>query len=272
MNKIPFEEINAGDIRLFVAGKNSGEKYIDLAQKLRYKIFHDEIGANNLPKELIEKQKDYDQMDEFCDHLIAYDQKHNKVVGTYRLLRGAVAEKTGRFYSEDEFDIMPVMKRFKENGKEVLELSRACVDMEYRDKAIIQLLWAGVAKYASFYDVSIFFGCGSFKGTDVKKIEKQLAYLYYNHLARDEMRIKPQAHRHVKMDNISKEEIDANEKEILVGMPALMKGYMRIGADVGDGAVQDFIYNTTDVMITVEVNRMQEKYHNHLFGNNEIKL
>jgi putative hemolysin len=254
---LPFEEIRAGNLGVRIANR---EAEIVASQRLRYKVFVEEMGAQ--PDEDARATGiDSDQFDAVADHLLVLD--HNKgedeaaVVGSYRLIRRAAASKVGRFYSADEYDIS-CMENFP---GEVLELGRSCVAVEYRNRGSMQLLWEGIAAYVSHYRIEVMFGCASLPGIDLQANAAQLSYLYHKHLAPEAIRPVALPSRYESMNLLPPEAYDA--KRALLDLPPLIKGYLRLGGFVGDGAVLDVPFNTTDVSIVVKTDLITSKYSKH---------
>lgn len=249
----PFEPLEAGNLVVRIA-ENARE--IELAQRLRFRIFCDELGAKANPQVMAEK-RDFDQFDDVCEHMLVIDRNKNgddAIVGTYRLLTRTNMKKLGRFYSESEFDI----SRLQGFEGEIMELGRSCVDVEYRSRAVMQLLWRGIGAYVMAHDVKIMFGCASLYGIDVPKHAEALSYLYHYHLAPEEVRVRALPDQYVEMNVIPKDVLDA--KKVVMSLPPLIKGYLRLGGYVGDGAVVDRDYNTTDVGIIVKTELITDKY------------
>ncbi len=231
---------------------------IEAAQALRYRVFYDEMAAKPTA-EMARLQRDFDDFDPLCDHLLVIDHDDGvgRVVGTYRLIRRHVAEQVGRFYSASEYDIAELIDY---PGK-ILELGRSCVDEGYRKAPTMQLLWRGIAAYIKLHKIEIMFGCASLPGTDPQKLKLMLSYLYYFHLAPPALRTKALPGRYIDMRLLDQHAIDI--KEALSELPPLVKGYLRVGAFVGDGAVVDEQFNTTDVCIIVKSDLMVKKYAKH---------
>jgi putative hemolysin len=233
---------------------------IDAAQALRYRVFYDEMKAKPSP-EMAARRRDFDDFDRYCDHLLVIDHKRglgaDGVVGTYRLIRREVAQKLGRFYSAAEYDI-DVLTRMP---GEILELGRSCVDRAFRTRPAMQLLWRGIAAYVFHYDISVMFGCASLPGTDVKALARPLSYLHHHHLAPPELRPRAVASRFVGMDLMPPSEIYT--RAALNELPPLIKGYLRLGGFVGEGAVIDEQFNTTDVCVVVKTELVTDKYFKH---------
>ncbi len=233
---------------------------IDAAQALRYRVFYQEMAAQPTP-EMAARKRDFDEFDAICDHLLVLDHKlgdgADAVVGTYRLIRRPAAQRMGRFYSDAEYDISMLTA----NPREILELGRSCVDQAHRTRPMMQLLWRGIAAYVFHYDIAVMFGCASLPGNDIKTLAAPLSYLYHHHLAPPELRPRALADRYVDMAILSPSEI--NTRQALNALPPLIKGYLRLGGFVGDGAVIDRQFNTTDVCIVVKTDLVTEKYYRH---------
>jgi putative hemolysin len=250
-------ELRAGNLGLRIA--RTAEE-LDAAQALRYRVFYEELGAQ--PDDAAAaRSRDSDRYDAVADHLLVVDHDLgdglDSVVGTYRLIRREAAEAIGRFYSADEYDIS-LIERFP--GR-VLELGRSCVDSAYRGRAAMQLLWRGIAAYVFTHNIDLMFGCASLPGTDVDALAAELTYLHANHLAPADIRLRALPERYVDMRRMDVSEIDA--RQVLVGLPPLIKGYLRLGGFVGDGAVVDHQFNTTDVAVVVQTDLVTGKYYRH---------
>ena len=252
-----FEPIELGNL---VARLAETDAEIEAAQSLRYRVFYEEMSA--IPSDEVKAaRRDFDRFDEICDHLLVIDTQRSDlpggVVGTYRLLRSSVAEQNGGFYSSDEYDI----SRIAGQDAETLELGRSCVEEEYRNRPTMQLLWQSIAQYVFHYDIATMFGCASMPGTEPDDLALPLSYLYHYHLAPPALRPKALAERYVDMQILPQGDID--QRKALVQLPPLIKGYLRLGGFVGDGAVIDHQFNTTDVSIVVKTDLVTEKYIKH---------
>jgi L-ornithine Nalpha-acyltransferase len=233
---------------------------LHFAQSLRYRVFVEEMGAR-ASDAMHQVKRDWDEFDSPCDHLLVVDRARkekgkNPVVGTYRLLRGQAGRSFGKFYTQSEYDI----ERLMALPYEVLELGRSCVHSDYRNRSSMQLLWRGIGAYVEHYGIGLMFGCASFPGTDTDSIRAQLSYLHHFHLAPENIRIRALPERYVEMDRMPKEQIEA--RKALASLPPLIKGYLRLGGFVGEGAVADYDYNTTDVSILVPTANVTEHYYN----------
>lgn len=252
-----FEELRAGNLRLRLA---ESPAEVDAAQALRFRVFYEEMGARADAATAMAK-RDADEFDPVADHLLVLDHDlgdgPEAVVGTYRLIRRAGAATLGRFYSESEYDI----SRLLAYPGEVMELGRSCVAAPYRTRGTLQLLWRGIAAFVYQYRIDLMFGCASLPETDLDVLAPRLSYLHANHLAPPALRPRALPARHVPMDRMP---LGAAEtRAALNDLPPLIKGYLRLGGFVGDGAVIDAQFNTTDVCIIVKTDLITDKYAKH---------
>ena len=230
------------------------------AQALRYRVFYEEMQARATPQMEAEK-RDFDRFDAFCDHMLVIDNetpRGEEVVGTYRCLRQDIAEANGGFYTQDEYDLQELIDRLGPEFR-FLELGRSCVHADYRTKPMIELLWLGIMSYVNFYSLDVMVGCASLPGTDPEALSLPLSYLHHNFLAPDAWRARARDARYVPMDRLPKDKIDPREAFRM--LPPLIKGYLRAGCYIGDGAVVDAQFNTTDVMIILPVSVISDRYY-----------
>jgi putative hemolysin len=236
------------------------------AQKLRYRVFYQEGSAIPNPGRLFAR-RDIDSYDAICDHLLVLDHaagdglqaNRPAVVGTYRLLRQPLAEEFGGFYTAGEFDIGGLIAR---NSKlSFLELGRSCVLAPYRNKRTVELLWHGIWAYVAQNQLDVMIGCASLDGTEPKQLALPLSFLHHYAHAPDNWRARALPERYVEMNRMSKEVIDP--KAALRALPPLIKGYLRLGAYIGDGAVVDHEFGTTDVLIVLPVSAIKKRYVEH---------
>jgi putative hemolysin len=253
----PFGELRSADLGVRLA-RNADE--IDAVQALRYRVFYEEMGAR-ADEPTRTSQRDGDLFDSVADHLLVVDHSLGDgpaaVVGTYRLIQREGAQKLGHFYSADEYDIT----RIEAIPGRIMELGRSCVASGYRNRSVMQLLWRGIAAYVFQHQIELMFGCASLPGTDPEALSLELTYLYYNHLAPANIRPRALPHRYIEMRRLDRDEIDA--RVALSRLPPLVKGYLRLGGFVGDGAVIDAQFNTTDVAVVVQTDLVTDKYYRH---------
>ena len=212
-------------------------------------------------------RRDIDPYDAVCDHLLVVDHAapgragRPAVVGTYRLLRQDMAERQSGFYSAGEFDIASLLARHR--GLKFLELGRSCVLPPYRDKRTVELLWHGIWAYVLQHRLDVMIGCASLEGTDPDRLAAPLSFLHHFARAPEAWRTSALPRRYVEMNRMGKTAID--RKAALQALPPLIKGYLRLGAAIGDGAVVDRQFGTTDVLIVLPVSAISTRYIEH-FG------
>lgn len=249
----------AGELEVRLA---RGPEDVLAAQRLRYQVFYEEMAAQPTPQ-MAAARRDFDAFDEICDILLVVDpgrRDGDSVVGTYRLLRQDVAMRHGGYYSSSEYDLSPLLEQLSDSRRG-LELGRSCVHPAYRTTATIQLLWRGIASYLAAHRIAYMFGCASLPGTDPAALAPQLSFLRRRFLAPDELRVRALPERYVSMDLGAQDEF--SERRAMKTLPPLVKGYLRLGCYVGDGAVIDRQFGTTDVFIILPVERIRERYFSH---------
>lgn len=237
------------------------------AQNIRYRVFYEEMAA--IPDiNVLATRRDQDSYDALCDHMLVLDheapqkafrRRKPQVVGTYRLLRQETADLNGGFYTAGEYDVQPLIDSHP--NLRFMELGRSCVLKPYRNKRTVELLWHGVWSYVLMHGVDVMIGCASLEGTDPERLATPLSFLHHNCLAPDEWRVQALPERYTSMDRMPKEAVDA--RAALHALPPLIKGYLRLGAYIGDGAVIDHQFNTTDVLIVLPVSRISSRYINY---------
>ncbi len=250
-------DVLGGNLHIRLA-ENATE--VRAAQALRYKVFYESMDAKPTP-EMAAAGRDFDSFDDYCDHLLVFDTERGTgpeaVVGTYRVMRREGAARRGQFYTSDEYQIDCLTAY----PGEILELGRSCVDPTYRSGATMQLLWRGISEYVFYYDISIMFGCASLPGTDPEALKMPLAYLYHHHLAPPALRPRAVTGRYESMNLLAPDQV--NIAEARQALPPLVKGYLRLGGFVGDGAVVDREFGTTDVCVVVKTEMVTERYLRH---------
>ena len=266
-----------GDLEVRLA---SGRSDILRAQRLRYEVFYEEMSAK--PNAVAAMRRlDQDSYDAVCEHLLVVDtspelhgterwahRRRPRVVGTYRVLRQEIAEQSSLgFYTQGEYDIGPLLRAKRDYR--FMELGRSCVMKPYRSKRSVELLWHGLWTYIREHKVDVMIGCASFEGTDPGAHTMALSYLHHYAMAPQDWRCNAHAHLHQRMDLLPKEKVDL--KQALKAMPPLIKGYLRLGAFVGDGAVIDRQFGTTDVMIVLPGEKIDPRYFEHFGAPDELK-
>ncbi len=250
-------DVRAGSFHIRLA---ESPAEIAASQRLRYQVFYEEMAAAPT-LEMTRTAREFDSYDDYCDHLLVFDTNRGAgpegVVGTYRLMRREQASRRGQFYSVDEYDISALIAY----PGEILELGRSCVHRDYRSGSTMQLLWRGIAEYVFSYRIDLMLGCASLPGTEPEALKIPLSYLYHHHLAPPALRPRALSARYVDMNMLPAERIDP--KAARKQLPPLVKGYLRLGGTVGDGAVVDSQFGTTDICVVVKTDLVTERYYRH---------
>lgn len=231
------------------------------AQRLRYRVFVEELGANGPLVDHAERLE-RDDFDSIFDHLLLIDTRRDAgtledVVGVYRLLPSDRLGPLGRFYSEGEYDLTAL----RTSGRKLLELGRSCVHPDHRGGTAMFHLWNALADYVLERGIEILFGVASFHGTDVGRLTPSLAYLHHHHLAPPALRVRAREPGFQRMDLLPREALD--RKAAMAATPALIKAYLRLGGFVGEGAFIDRAFNTTDVCLVMDTGRMSERHRDY---------
>lgn len=228
---------------------------IEAAKRLRYEAFFSELDVEP-PQEIGNSGQDEDPYDKCAEHLIVVDENSDKlaVVGNYRLIRAP------NFYSSQRYDLA----RLLDKPERLLEVGRSCVHRRHRTGPVMQLLWRGLADYILRYKIEILFGCASFEGAYVGERREHLAYLYHHHLAPAAIRPRARNECIIPMNEAPVGEVDG--KRVRAQLPPLIKGYLRLGAFVGDGAVFDIELDELDVCIVLQTERITKRYARHYLG------
>jgi putative hemolysin len=252
----PLGRLGSLEVRL----ARSGEE-VKQAQRLRYRVFYEEMSAVANVRAMF-SGRDRDPFDRICDHLLVLDHDvvgAPEIVGTYRLLRQAVAEKRKGFYSAGEFDVGRLVARHA--GRVFLELGRSCVLKPYRTKRTVELLWHGIWSYVRQHNVDVMIGCASLEGTDPRRLAPLLSFLRRYAPTPEAWRVTAQPGRGIALDNLEGDAV--SEITVLRQLPPLIKGYLRLGAYVCEEAVIDWQFGTTDVFIVLPVERINTRYINY---------
>ena len=236
---------------------------VEQAQRLRYTVFYEEMSA--LPSDAMRALgRDFDKFDDVCDHLLVVDREvHGEdgqplVVATYRLTREKDAARAGGFYTASEYDIAPMLNGLPP-GTKFLELGRSCVLKSYRSRpGSMQLLWKGLMAYVARFDIDLMFGCASLPGTDIEALALPLSYLHHFHAMPEHLRVTARAELFVDMNRMDAD--TTPQREGLRSLPPLLKGYVRAGCCIGNGAVIDRQFGTTDVFIYFPLSGIDARY------------
>ena len=224
----------------------TSESEILAAQKLRWRVFADELGAR-LPTRTPGVDRDF--YDAYCDHLIVRDEANGRIVGTYRILPPQAARKVGSYYSENEFDLT----RLAHLRQRIVEVGRSCIDPDYRTGATIALLWAGLARYMRENNHEYLIGCASIGMQDGGHNAVGIYHALSAHRAPPEYHVFPRF-------PLPLDRIEALEQPEI---PPLLKGYMRAGAWVCGEPAWDPDFNTADLLLLLPMGRVDARYSKH---------
>lgn len=226
---------------------------IRAGQRLRYEVFVEELGGGGALVDH-DSQLERDAFDPLYDHLLLFDKARPgaPAVGAYRLMRGDRLAPGARFYCEDEYDISVL----RASGRKLMELGRSCIHRDYRGGAALMVLWQGLLDYVEAHEIEVMFGVASFHGTDPGALAAPLSLLHARYLAPPQLRVRAVAEHFQPMGLLPVGEID--RVAAMRAVPALIKSYLRLGAVVGEGAYVDHAFNTTDVCIVVDIERVPE--------------
>jgi putative hemolysin len=248
---------NLPDFELRLA---ENEADLRAAQRLRYEVFVEELGAAGAMVDH-DARLECDEHDPYFDHLLLIDRARPgaPVVGVYRVMREDQARALGRFYSESEYDLTAL----KATGRRLLELGRSCIRAEYRGGRGLMVLWNGLADYVARHEIEILFGVASFHGTDPGVLAEPLSFLHHRHLAPPELRTRAVEGAFQPMNLIA--EKDLNRLAAMRATPPLIKAYLRLGGYVGEGAYIDHEFNTVDVCLIMDTKAMSQR-HKAMYG------
>jgi len=275
--------VQLGEKSGLIARLATSKHDLDAAQHLRYQVFYEEMSAR-ADHDALQSRRDIDEFDEVCDHLLVVqttpDQVDEKItvegtvegavegsveggelVGTYRLLRQKIAEQSGGFYSQHTFDLAPLIAAKPE--LDFLELGRSCVLKNFRTRPVMELLWQGIWNYVRLHELDVMTGCASLEGTDIQALKLPLSFLH--HWFKPPIDWSVRAHRHCRSNMNMMPEKAINRRVALKSLPPLIKAYLRLGAYIGDGAVIDLQFQTTDVLVILPVAAINPRYFAH-FG------
>jgi putative hemolysin len=236
--------------RRYSVGLATGSSEVRAAQKLRWRVFADELGARLTSRE---PGVDQDGFDPYCDHLVVRDDTSCEVVGTYRILSPEAARRIGRYYSEGEFDLTRLLLL----RKGMVEIGRSCIHPDHRSGIVIALLWAGLARYMLTHGHSHLAGCASMSMADgghaAASVFERLRAQY---LAPAEYRIFPRL-------GLPIEDLDSNRA---AEPPPLIRGYLRAGAWICGEPAWDPDFNTADFFLFLPLARLNPRHARHFFG------
>ena len=238
-------------MRDFEVKITTDQEEIREAQKLRFQVFN--LDLNKGLQSSFRHSLDVDAFDPYCEHIIVRELKSKEVIGTYRLLLGAQARKHIGFYSEREFDLGNI-KKLK---GEVLELGRSCARKDFRDKALIPLMWETIAEYVKEHEVRYLFGCGSLYTTGAAEVSECFSMLKRKYYAPEEFRVYPLAA--CQLAGV-RDNLPVADEATFLKLPSLIKSYLRLGAFVCGPPALDGEFGTADFFVLLEIDRLSSEY------------
>ena len=229
------------------------------AQALRYRVFAKEMGAK---LKTDSEGLDYDEIDSYCDHLVVYDNTQKKIVGYTRLLNQNQAQRLGRYYSQDEFNLDKILAlpgRF-------LEIGRTCVDPDYRGGAVLTTLWSALVQYALEGDFNYLLGCASITpGPSGFAVDAVFRNIDPKNIAPVSIQVKPSIPVPSELRCMRDES----------GIPPLLKAYLRFGALICGEPYWDEDFNCMDLFVLLPLDQLKDRYSKHYMrgyqANNEIE-
>ncbi|SFP87923.1 Putative hemolysin [Variovorax sp. OK605] len=233
------------------------------AQRLRYRVFAQEMGASLSPPEGTPPGLDADRFDAFCDHLLvrAVDPVNGPgpLIGTYRVLTPEAARRAGGFYTDTEFDLAPLAPL---RGS-ALELGRSCVDAQWRSGSVIMALWTALGQYMVEHRLDTMIGCASIGLDDQGLSAARLWHrLCRTHLVEQRWRVEPRIALPLDTDP----DADADSDAAPPAPPPLIKGYLRCGARLLGPPALDVAFNTADLPLMLRLDDVAPRYRQHFFG------
>jgi len=222
------------------------------AQKLRFEVFNLEMHKGL--QSSYERGLDVDAFDSFCEHLVVRENKHSEIVGTYRLLLGSRARENIGFYSENEFDL----SRIKHLDGEILELGRSCARKDFRDRALIPLMWQTIAQYVQERKVRYLFGCASLYTTDPDVVSESYSLLRKSYYAEERFWVEPVVA--CRFEGVRGDCELNDEHGVFLKLPSLIKGYLRLGAVVCGPPALDREFGTADFLVLLDIMKLGDEY------------
>jgi putative hemolysin len=229
------------------------------AQRLRYQVFAEELGADLAGQE---HELDADEFDADCDHLLVFDRHEDLLVGCYRILSPLAASRRGGYYTETEFNLRPLAEI--RNG--IAEVGRACIHADYRSGGVILMLWSGLARYMTERGYPYVMGCVSLGLADGGLTASAVCQAIDAQGGMPaEFRVVP--HRAYPWRNVLEGMSPARPR-----LPPLVKGYQRLGAWLHAEPAWDPQFNTADLFVLLPLHRMNSTYTRHFLGHGNVAL
>ncbi|MFN4262353.1 MAG: GNAT family N-acetyltransferase [Thioalkalivibrionaceae bacterium] len=230
------------------------------SQSLRWRVFHDEMGAELPVHRELGPGFDHDAWDDFCDHLLVRDAVSRRLIASTRILTGSRAWTAGGFYSQGEFDLSGL----RDLPERVMEVGRTCVDPAYRGGGAIASLWAGLARYMVSESFDAMIGCASVPiPANDHLTASWLDALCTRHMGPESLRVQPLHGLTEAGFDLERGDIERTSSTTSFAPPPLLKGYLRLGAYLCGPPCYDPAFGTADVFIFLDVQRIPARYHRH---------
>ncbi len=242
----------------------SSEEDVREAQRLRYRIFADEMGAQLSSPADAPLGHDIDRFDPFCDHLLVRaispgQQPRKTLVGTYRVLTPSAARRTGGYYTDTEFDLTP-LSRLRARA---VELGRSCIHPSWRSGGVIMALWTALCDYMRAHQLDTMIGCASVGLSDGGQTANNLWHrLHVDHLVAPQWQVRP----HIALPLLEKDPLARTAAHHLADTPPLIKGYLRCGARLLGPPALDVAFNVADLPMMLQLEHLAPRYRKHFFG------
>ncbi len=232
---------------------------VTAAQRLRHMVFADEIGARlHTPTPGL----DIDEFDPYCDHLVIREDRTGEVVGTYRMLPPHRASEVGRLYADSEFDLGGLV----DLRPAIVETGRSCVHPDHRSGAVINLMWAGIARYMHLYGYRWLAGCASVPVADGGNAAACVwAAVSEKHLAPPRLRVTPRRPFPLRPTPTR------DRAELVAAVPPLLRGYLRLGAWIGGEPAHDPDFGVADFFVLLSLDRVDPRYLRHFLGSSTVE-
>ncbi|GAA4026762.1 GNAT family N-acetyltransferase [Actimicrobium antarcticum] len=245
------------------------EADVQAAQRLRYRVFVQEMGARLVPSLASDHGLDADRFDPYCDHLLVRavseeNGNHGPLIGTYRVMPPHAARRAGGFYTDTEFDLSP-LAQLRINA---VELGRSCVDPGWRAGGVIMAMWGALGQYMLSHRLDTMIGCASVGLCDGGRNAADLwRRLRSDHLVAPQWQVAPRTPLPLSLSHDDGLVQDAADSATAINIPPLIKGYLRCGARLLGPPALDLAFNTADLPMMLRFDDLAPRYRKHFLGN-----
>ena len=222
---------------------------IEQILRLRYEVFTEDMGVV-FPD--AHDGIEQDRFDPWCEHLMVQELDTGRVVGTYRILTPERARQAGGYYSQSEFDLSGL----GEIADQIVEVGRSCTHADYRNGAVIMLLWSGLAEYLRRGGHEYVLGCASVSLRDGGAAAAEVWRTVSRHLTDESIPKVTPLHRYP---------VEHLDSVLPAKVPPLIKGYLKLGAKICGEPAWDPDFNAADFPVLMNMSNMDLRYRRH-FG------